>query len=143
MSGTEIKKMWFEVLLRRRQDWIPSTFADVLEEAYHTTDFFATSAEFDNNVFQLMHFVTEATDVLPRSFDMFDLLHVCETRPGANGSRALLVKTFIVVPTHEARLFQGPKCKAHTAKAFPDITIVELQKPWAVSGRLNGFKRPL
>lgn len=134
-------KEWFEVLLRRQEDWVPHAVEAVVMDAYRTTDFFASSAEFDDDLFQLMRFVTDGTSALPRPMDMYDLLQVCVTRPSERG-RALAVKTFIIVPSDRARLFKTNGRATHTTKIYPDIAIVQLPVPWAMSGRLPGFKHP-
>jgi hypothetical protein len=142
MPGVASKtKAWFEVMLRRQQDWKPNHVGEVVEECYQTADFFADAREFDDDMFQLMCFVTDSVAALPRPMDMFDLLHACVTRPGVRG-RVLAAKTFIVVPSHVAKCFKTAGKAAYTSRDYPDITIMELPAPWAVSGRLEGYKLP-
>lgn len=134
-------KAWFEVLLRRQQDWVPSGIGEVAMDRYCTNDFFASSAEFEDDVFQLMCFVTDGAGNLPRPMDMYDLLHACATRPGPRG-RIFAAKTFIIVPSHQAKLFRTSGKAVHSSKDYPDIAIVQLPAPWALSGRIAGFKQP-
>ena len=107
MSNNSLVLHWYEVLLVRRQDWVPACAEDVNMGAYSPSngwvhhDFLPGST-----LFTVLEFMQRHDGAIPeRPMRYYDILHVCKTHSQAAGGIAFGTADYMAVPRKQLAHF--------------------------------------